>query len=319
MPISHDWFQTISELTSPAVPPAWLATRGKGVKVAFIDTGVNTGVSSLQHLNVAGRKFFTGSSGFSAAKLSGQDPVDEALGGGTGHGTPYASLLAGKNPDPSPTNVDLVSGIAEDADYYIIKARNPNDRKTTIRNILNALELCSALKIDVAITGQCIASSELAFEGLKEAELNRVFSLLARSNTAVFAPLKNREASDSWANISRDNFPSLRPEIFNVAKLPDAPGPVLDLIQNQHIQFLLSGFSGKVLSKTGNAFDMHFSNSGAVAIMGAIAILAVSDFKQNNGGSEPDLNTLRALLGQVCKPLQNASNPFQKPSIFKNF
>lgn len=319
MPILYDWAQTISELTDPSIPSAWIATRGKGVKVAFIDTGVNTGVSSLQHLNITGRKFFTGAPGFSVAKLSGQDLIGEAFGGGMGHGTPYASLLAGKSPDPAPTDVDLVQGIAHDADFYIIKARNTNDRKTTIRNLLNALELCNAVGIEVAITGQSISTSEMAFEGLQEAELNRVFSLLSHTNMAVFAPLKNREATDSWANICSSNFPNLRSEIFNVAKLPDSPGPVLDLIQSQPIHFLLSGFSGKLLSKTGNAIDMTFSNSGAVALMGAIAVLAVSDFKQNNGGNEPDLSTLRTRLGQICKPLQSALNPFPKPSIFKNF
>lgn len=315
MPITFNWNETLSTL-----PSEWLATKGKGVKVAFIDTGVNFGNPSLGHLNQAGRKFFTGAPGFSVAKLTGQDPVGEFFGGsGIGHGTLYASLLAGKTPDNPPADKDLVEGIAPDADWYIIKARNANDRKTTIRNLLDSLELCTNLGVEVAITGQCISASEMPFEGLTDADLERVFDLLAQRNIAVFAPLKNLETSDSWQGITEDNIPSRCKEVLNVAKLPDNFGQWADSIQSLPIPFLLSGFQGKVITKTGNLVDLNFSNSGAVAIMGGVAVLALSFFKEQHSGTLPGHDALLQLLGKACSPLHQAlSNPAQ-PTIFKNF
>ncbi|MFN0175826.1 MAG: S8 family serine peptidase [Saprospiraceae bacterium] len=320
MPISFDWSETISALPSNPIPADWIATKGKGVKVAFIDTGVNLGLPSFTHLGISGRKFFTGAPGFSVTKLVGQDLVGEAFGGtGPGHGTRYASLLAGKSPDSSTDEKELVNGIAPDADWYIIKARNPNDKKTTIRNLLDALELSANLGIEIAITGQCISASEMPFEGLNNAALDRVFSLPGVKKMFVFAPLKNLEPTDTWGLITSENIPSRRPEIFNVAKLPDNFGAVADVIKNQPIPFLLSSFQGKVLSKTGDAIDLTFSNSGAVAIMGGIAVLALSFFKNQNAGTLPNREGMLQLLGNTCQSLDNASLSVTQPAIFKNF
>lgn len=315
MAITFDWPQTL-----PTLPPEWHATKGTGVKAAFIDTGVNFGQPSLLHLDRAGHKFFTGASGFSPSKLTGQDSVGEFFGGpGQGHGTLYASLLAGKTPANPPPDKDLVEGIAPDADWYIIKARNANDRKTTIRNLLDALELSANLGVEIAITGQCISASEMPFEGLSDADLNRVFGLPGLQQMAVFAPLKNLETSDSWQGITDDNIPSRRPEVFNVCRLPANIGQLSDTIKQMPIPFLLSGFQGKVLSKTGSFVDLNFSNSGAVAIMGGIAVLALSFFKTQHPGSTLNRDTLRQLLSTACQPLDNALSNVVPPAIFKNF
>jgi len=315
MPITFDWSETL-----PTLPPEWRATKGTGVKAAFIDTGVNFGHPSLGHLNKAGRKFFTGATGFSPSKLTGQDPVGEFFGGpGIGHGTLYASLLAGKNSDDPPPDKDLVAGIAPDADWYIIKARNANDRKTTIRNLLDALELCANLGVEIAITGQCISASEMPFEGISDADLNRVFGLPGLQKMAVFAPLKNLETTDSWQGVTNNNIPGRRPEVFNVCRLPENIGPLADTITQLPIPFLLHGFQGKVLTKTGNFVDLNFSNSGAVAIMGGIAVLALSFFKTQHPGSTPNHDALRQMLGDACQPLDNALSNLVPPAIFKNF
>jgi hypothetical protein len=228
-------------------------------------------------------------------------------------------LLAGKSPVPAPTDKDLVNGIANEAEYFIIKARNPNDRKTTIRNLLNALELSANLGVEIAITGQCISNSEMPFEGLGNADIDRVFNLPGVKNMHIFAPLKNLEVTDSWEGITADNFPSNRPDVFNVAKLPDNFEELSELISGEPIAFMLSGFAGQVLTKTGNADEMEFSNSGAVAIMGGIAVLAASFFKQQNGGAMPDKNQMRQLFGGRFQSIGNAQDAFATPAIFRNF
>ncbi len=320
MPISFDWSKTIEAIPANPIPPAWLATKGAGVKVAFVDTGVNLGINSLKHLDKAGRKFFTGATGFSVTKLVGQDLVGEFFGGsGPGHGTLYATLLAGKTPDSSFEEQDTVAGIAPEADFYLIKARNRNDRKTTIQNLLDALELSANLGIEVLITGQCISASEMPFEGITDADVERVFALPAVQRMAIFAPLKNLADTDSWDNICADNFPCLRPDVFNVAVLPNHIDALAPIIQAQPISFLPSGFKGTVLSKTGDAIELNWSNSGAVALMGGIAVLAVSAFKSQHGGNLPKLAELQQWLGTACQPLPNAAPGTNQPAIFKNY
>jgi hypothetical protein len=318
MPITFDWSKTISELPGNPIPAEWLETKGKGVKVAFIDTGVNLGLASLNHLDKAGHKFFTSAPGFSVAKFTGQDPVGEAFGvAGPGHGTLYASLLAGKNPTPVPEDKDLVTGIANDADWVIIKATDPSGEVTTIRQLLEAIELSANLGVEIIITGQCLSKSEMEFENLSVADVDRVFNLPGVKKMFVFAPLKNRTTVDAWTDITGENFPSNREEAFNVAKLPEIFDKVSGMIKAQNIPFLPSGFQGQLLSKTGDAMDMDFSNSGAVALMGGIAVLALSAFKNQNAGALPSRDQFAALLGTCCNPLPATLSSVVPPAIFK--
>ncbi|MBN8680202.1 MAG: S8 family serine peptidase [Chitinophagales bacterium] len=320
MPITFDWSKTIAELPGSPVPADWLAANGDGVKVAYIDRGVNLGLASLEHVNQPGAKFFTGAPGFSVAKLTGQDLVGEAFGTeGRGHGTLYASLLVGKIPAVPPADKDLVNGLANGAKYFIIKARNANDKKTTAKNILDAIELAGNLKADIVILGQSISKAQLPFEGLNMAAVDRVFNLPSVQRMFIFAPLKNLEPSDPWANIASDNIPNLRTEVFNVARLPVNFESVSSVITPQNISFMLAGFSGKLLTKNGDAADMEFSNSGAVAIMGGVAVLALSHFKKQNGGATPTRQQFAQLLGACCSPLQNASGSQTDPAFFRNF
>lgn len=333
MPINFDWSQSIASLPQHPVPAEWLATRGQGVKVAFIDTGVNFGPASLKHLNQPGRKFFTSANGFSVAKLTGQDPVFDDMGdANSGHGTLYATLLAGKTPDAPPDGADLVTGIANGASYYIIKARDPSVT-TTITDLLNALELSANLGIDIAIIGQTVPISELLNEGLTTADLNRVFSLPGVQKMHIFAALENRSQGGNWGNITSGFFPSLRPEVFNVAKLPIDFDRVADTIKASPIAFLASGFEGQLLTKDGGATELKtieppvanpsaevaFANSAAVAIVGGIAVLAASFFKQQNSGNLPNKAQMAQMLGDLCLTMDDASGGFTPPALFKNF
>ena len=335
MPISFDWSETISSLPVNPIPAEWLATRGQGVKVAFIDTGVNFTAASLKYLNQAGRKFFTGADGFSVDKLTGQDPVFDDMGdSNSGHGTLYASLLAGKTPDtpPPPPDADLVTGIANAAEFYIIKARDPSVT-STITNLKDALELSAKLGIEIAILGQCVPMTELAGEGLTPAELDRVFGLPGVKQMHIFAALENRSKGGDWNNITGGYFPNLRPEVFNVAKLPLVYDRVANVIQAKPVQFLAAGFEGKLLSKDGGILDLKaveppvpnpaeevaFSNSGAVAIVGGIAVLAASFFKQQNGGAMPDRAQLTQLLAAHSQQIAAASSDFSTPALFNKF
>ncbi len=334
MPISFDWSEKISALPSNPIPAEWLATKGKGVKVAYIDTGANLGTPSLNHLNIPGHKFYTGAPNFSVAKLTGQDLVQDSFPQ-TGHGTKYLSLLAGKKP-ATDSDADVVVGFANEAEYFIIKARDKNDVDTTVRNLLNAIELSANLGIEVAIIGLCISAQKIVNElNMSQAEVNRVFNLPGVKKMNIFTALENRSTGDPWDDIATQMFPTLRPEVINVARFPNDYDQLATIIRPQPIAYLIAGFEDwSVLTKIGNAeamidADEHeastnlgmfkvFSNSCAVAIAGGLGTLALSYFKAQNGGASPSKTQLLTLLNTAFQPLEDSSVVAEKPAFFTN-
>jgi len=314
MSVSFDWFQSVSELP---IPQEWLDTRGKEVKVAFVDKGANLSLPALTHLNIDGRKFFTGHEAFSVDRLTGQDPVEEGISG-IGHGTLYASLLAGKSPSHASSGTAWVNGIANTASYYIVRASDKGGQ-TKIKHLLDALELSANLGIEIFITGQCVSLAQMSLEGLSDADINRVFDMEGVKRMFIFAPLKNRDTPSAWTRLTLDNFPSSILQVFNIAKLPDEFSPFEAAIKTQNIPFLLSGFSGDLLSQDGGIWKMEFSNSGATAIMGGIAVLALSYFKSQNGGKLPNREEFLNMLVSCCQQLDTARYPTEVPTIFKSY
>jgi type VII secretion-associated serine protease mycosin len=87
---------------------AWKTTKGKGVTVAIIDTGVDASVPELKDAVVGG----TDVSGIGSS--NGQTPVGE----GSEHGTLVASLLAGRGTGAG--GVDGVIGVAPEASILAV-------------------------------------------------------------------------------------------------------------------------------------------------------------------------------------------------------
>jgi subtilisin family serine protease len=82
-------------------PSVWKSTRGKGAKVAVLDTGVD-----LNHPDLAGRV---------AAYRNFTSPDPDDVHDAQGHGTHTAGIVAGNN------NGAGVVGVAPEADLYIAK------------------------------------------------------------------------------------------------------------------------------------------------------------------------------------------------------
>lgn len=95
-------------LADYGIERAWATTRGAGVTVAVIDTGVDGSVQDLAGAVVGG----TDVSGVGTA--DGQTPV----GDDSNHGTLVASLLAGRGRGPG--NADGVIGVAPEADLLSV-------------------------------------------------------------------------------------------------------------------------------------------------------------------------------------------------------
>ncbi|MWB98325.1 S8 family serine peptidase [Agromyces seonyuensis] len=101
---------------------AWNTSRGKGVTVAVIDTGVDGSVAELEGVVVGG----SDPSGVGAP--DGQTPVGSA--DDKGHGTMVASLLAGRGTGPD----SGVLGVAPEAELLSISVAFGADTGSTVSN-----------------------------------------------------------------------------------------------------------------------------------------------------------------------------------------
>lgn len=307
-------FDWSSQLPS-SIPAEWRNTKGKNVRIAFIDTGVDViGVPALKYLNKTGQKFNTGRPGFSPANLVGADQIPDSFSV-NGHGTLYASLLAGR----SDNQADRIDGIANAATFFLIKARNANGKKTTIRNLLDALELSANLNVDIAITGESVALSNLPFEQIPQSEIDRVMGLVKNKKILLFGALKNRDAGEDWLNIVSDNFPNAEPESNNIAMAPADIDAVRESIREQAIMCLVAGMSGKVHQPGGAAVDLVLSNSAAAPVAGAIAALCLSFLKSQNSPMLGHPDQILQLLSAKFASLDEATGDYPEPVLFKNF
>ncbi|MET0975671.1 MAG: S8 family serine peptidase [Leifsonia sp.] len=97
---------------------AWTKSKGAGVKVAVIDTGVDGSVAELRGAVVGG----TDVSGIGSS--NGQKPV----GDDDSHGTQVASLLAGRGNGPG----NGVLGVAPEAEILSVSVAFGNDTASTV-------------------------------------------------------------------------------------------------------------------------------------------------------------------------------------------
>ncbi len=101
---------------------AWLTTKGAGVTVAVIDTGIDGSVAELKGAIVGGMD----ASGIGSQ--NGQKPV----GDNSQHGTMVASLLAGRGRGPVPGSG--VIGVAPEAEMLAVSVAFGTDTGSTISN-----------------------------------------------------------------------------------------------------------------------------------------------------------------------------------------
>lgn len=311
LPEAFDWAETVASLV-----PEWHPCRGKEIKVALIDTGVNFDVPSLGHLNIRGHKFFTGNFGFNPFDKKGTDEVKDSFAAVGGHGTQYAGLLAG---EPNPTKRGVLAGMINACDLFIVKAKESNSEVTRIRHLLDAFELCVELGVEIAIVPLKVRVSSKRDEGIDEAQIDRVMKRVVDANLHIFTVIQNLTTGEDWTDIVEKNFPSERPEVINVAVLPQEDlEEVRPAIESQHIDFLLGGFNGWVYDTNGHLIPLRFTNSGAAAIMGGIAALCLGSLRQQELPHKISRQDLLERLQSCAQPLENATGNDPQPVIFFN-
>lgn len=184
------------------IPPEWIATRGKGVRVALIDSGAFLDHPALSHHNVPGRKF-----DMRLADPTGNDDVADASPVGSPHGTICAGIIGGELVNPIPW-----SGVAPDVELLIFRAADEgaNPRR---KMLVRAIE--RAIKENVDIIS--ISYKPWPDTSIPEGAINALFKEIQDRQIWLTTALEN---TIFWEVFNALTFPGDRPEVFNVGSLP---------------------------------------------------------------------------------------------------
>jgi subtilisin family serine protease len=187
MPI-FDWNNIIKN-----IPPEWRATKGKGVRIAIIDSGVDLSHPDLAHLKETAGRFFVARPGFTttADPLPADDDIEDAVG----HGTKCTSVLAART-----TGAEGLAGMAPEADYLLIKATDMEGRS---RNTYFLEALAVALKKQAEI----IVVSYVPTEKRKnqDTQIKNTFTALAAGKVVLCVALDN---TDLFSEFNKLRYPA---------------------------------------------------------------------------------------------------------------
>lgn len=272
--VQHDWSQQIQD----AVFKKWLATGGKGIKVAVLDTGLDLAHPALRHLDLAGHKLNAATPGFDPKLplLHGNGDVKDAHRK-RGHGTQCTSVISSK-----PAGQDALSGMAQASELFIVKVNTVDHKFFRVKDFLKGLEAAANLGVDIVVASIAYLPGDAALEGISQAEIDRVFGRLKESGAVLIAALPNMDAGSSWLGIAANSFPSLRPEVVNVGVVSQA---ILDerkaeIDAEPGIDFVVSDANGHFCKINSKYVQERISSSYAAYLVAGIAALYLASLKK---------------------------------------
>ncbi|HYI11355.1 MAG TPA: S8 family serine peptidase [Thermoanaerobaculia bacterium] len=173
-------------ITSVRAPSVWFLTRGEGVRVGIIDTGMDLGHPDLQAAYRGGYDFVHNDA----------VPEEEAEGDAFGHGTRMAGIIAA-----SDNGFGLI-GAAPGVSLHVLKIFPKNGGALT-SNVIRAVEWAIANKLDVV---------SCSFGGETPSKLEEeTYARARRANVLVIAAVGNH---GSWVR-----YPAAYPSVVGVGAM----------------------------------------------------------------------------------------------------
>lgn len=233
-------------VTSVQAPSVWFLTRGEGVRVGIIDTGIDLRHPDLQAAYRGGYDFVHNDS----------VPEEEAEGDGFAHGTRMAGIIAA-----SDNGFGLV-GAAPGVSLYALKIF-PKSGGASTSNVIRAIDWAIAQKLDVV---SCSFGGETPSRLEEEA-----YARARRANVLVIAAVGNHA---SWVR-----YPAAYPSVVGVGAMDrtrriasfsnigaevDFVGPGVDVLSTM---IPGRGRIGSITLDDGTSLPAHpfaYSKSGAV-------------------------------------------------------
>ena len=248
------------------VTKAWLSSRGTGVKVAVLDTGVDPAQPDLAGSVITGRDY-TGSGRTAGGPFWGA------------HGTAVASIIAGHGHGPH--HADGIIGVAPLAQILSVRVTLENkDPLLANPTVVAALPQAIARGINYAVRhgAQVIdlpldpaAQAGGTTQGGSPAERSAVQAALAKGVVLV-AP-----SGDNGAGTDTVNYPAAYPGVISVGAF--GPGFVkAPFTSHQPYAALTAAGNGVIAANGPTAYAKLKSTSAASAVVAGIAALIRSQF-----------------------------------------
>lgn len=174
-PVTYNW-----EITDYGIDKLWEQSKGAGVKVAVIDTGLN-----YNHTNIRNKKNIEYLN-LSTGSTNREDCLDT-----NGHGTHCAGVICAQGPD--------VYGIAPDADLLVIKATDDGDMQC--KDLANAIIKAVDLRANIISVSYSFLNREADIELLKTAAQHA-----SDNNVLIVA-----STGDSGPVVTKPTFPASYP------------------------------------------------------------------------------------------------------------
>ena len=158
--INHWW------ITDYGIDKIWQTTRGAGVKIAIIDTGLN-----FNHSNIKNKSNISYLSILNDSEKS-NDCLDS-----NGHGSYCTSIIAAQGPD--------VFGVSPESDLLIIKATNDGDLSCAA--LAKAINKSIEMKADIISISYSFFKSDTGFnlleDSVKKAVDNNILIIASTGNS----------------------------------------------------------------------------------------------------------------------------------------
>lgn len=293
-----DW----QEQLKPILPPEWLSTQGKGVKIAVLDSGLNLDHPAFKHFNKGIGHRYNATLPGDRLIMGGNDDVSEQKTDNTDHGTPCLSIISG-------LQEGVFKGIAPLAEIFVIKVSRkvPGSPFEIFQapDFINGLKIAKGLKVDFAVAALTFSQMKLNDFNLSKLAVDQVVDQFLGSDLELFSSIKNYHVFTDGVILSQKYFPTWHPKSINCGYVP-AADLFEKLQQDVNFHFFWDNFKPVVYRASGQLEEADLSTSYATYLSAGVAALGLAHLKATE--KENFKPRKRAELLQM---LQNVSQPLE--------
>lgn len=293
-----DW----QEQLKPILPPEWISTQGKGVKIAVLDSGLNLDHPAFKHFNKGIGHRYNATLPGDRLVMGGNDDVSEQKTDNTDHGTPCLSIISG-------LQEGVFKGLAPLAEIFVIKVSRkvPGSPFEIFQapDFINGLKIAKGLKVDFAVAALTFSQMKLNDFNLSKIAVDQVVDQFLGLDLELFSSIKNYHVFTDGVILSQKYFPTWHPKSINCGYVP-AADLFEKLQQDANFHFFWDNFKPVVYRASGQLEEADLSTSYATYLSAGVAALGLAHLK----ATEQD-NFKPRKRAELLQMLQNVSQPLE--------